>query len=308
MGHITSKSFKNLQARLDKNAQGVPESEVLQEILKILFTDEEAVAVSKLPIRFFDIKEASKKFKKTEVETEKILNRLADKGILLDVENENQRAFVLAPAMAGFFEFSLMRTDGKINSKILSELFYQYINQEDKFVEKLFGMQTSIDRTFVHEDRIEEKDKSLVLGYEKVSHIINSASCITVGRCYCRHKMSHVGKSCDAPQEVCLTLNKTAESLSKHGIAKKIEKSKAIEIIKDCREKGLVQIGDNIQEGVNWICNCCSCCCEGLLAYKKLGYRNKIQSNFKAKINSDKCIGCEMCISRCPVEAISKKR
>lgn len=307
MGHITSKAYKNLQKRLNRHAQGAPESEVLYRILEILFTEEEAVFVSNLPIRFFTIKEAAVRIKKDEVETEKILNSLADKGILLDIENDKRRAFVLAPTMAGFFEFSLMRTDGKFDRKILSELFYQYINQEDSFIKKIFGMNTPIDRIFVHEDMIQNKDKSVILDYEKASHIINSASCVTVGTCYCRHKMSHIGKACDAPQEVCLTFNKTAESLAKHKVAREIPKEEAMEILDKCRNFGLVQIGDNIQESVNWICNCCGCCCEGLLAYKKLGYRNKIQSNFLAKINHTKCISCEMCVKRCPVDAITKE-
>ncbi|MFH1030795.1 MAG: hypothetical protein V1770_06085 [bacterium] len=53
MGHVTSKSYKLLQKRLDRHAQGAPESETLYKILEILFTKEEAECVSKLPIRFF---------------------------------------------------------------------------------------------------------------------------------------------------------------------------------------------------------------------------------------------------------------
>lgn len=306
MGHITSKSFRDLQIRLDRHAQGAPESDILYKILEILFTEKEAGLVAKLPVRFFTVEEAVKRFKKNPEETEKILNGLADKGILLDMENNKQRAFVLAPTMAGFFEFSLMRTDGKFDRKILSELFYQYINQEEAFVQRIFGLKTPADRTFVHEDKIQDKDKSIILNYEKASHIVNSASCITVGTCYCRHKMEHVGKACDAPQEVCLTFNKAAESLAKHGIAKKISKNEAMEIVDKCRKLGLVQIGDNVKESVNWICNCCGCCCEAILAYKKLGDRNKIQSNFLARVNYEQCLACEICVKRCPVEAIKK--
>jgi len=304
MGHITSKSYKNLQARLDRHVQGAPESETLYKILQILFTEKEAELVAKLPIRFFTIEEASKRFKKDLTETEKILNGLADKGILLDLENNKKRVFILAPTMAGFFEFSLMRIDGKFDRKILSELFYKYINQEEDFVKRIFGMRIPADRTFVHEDKI--KDKSIILDYEKASHIIDSASCITVGTCYCRHKMEHIGKACDMPQEVCLTFNGSAKSLSKHKIAKKISKAEAMGILDKCRKLGLVQIGDNVQEGVNWICNCCGCCCEALIAYKKLGDRNRIQSNFLAQINQEQCISCEICVKRCPVEAIKK--
>jgi len=307
MGHITPKAYKNLQVRLDRHAQGAPESETLYKILEVLFTEKEAELVAKLPFDYFTIKKASQRFKKNIAETEKILNDLADKGILLDMENKKERVFILAPTMAGFFEFSLMRTDGKFDRKILSELFYQYINQEENFVKRVFGLRTPADRTFVHEDKIKDEDKSLVLDFEKASHIIDSASCITVGTCYCRHKMEHVGKACGAPQDVCLTFNNAAKSLSKHKVAKEISKAEAMKILKECRELGLVQIGDNVQKNVNWICNCCGCCCEALIAYKKLGDKNRIQSNFLAKINHEKCLSCEICAKKCPVDAIIKK-
>jgi ferredoxin len=304
MGHITSKNYQKLQNRLDMNAQGAPTSEALYKILEILFSEDEAAKVSKLPIRPFVVEEASKRWGLTDEESKKVLDKLADKGLLLDMEHNGIQTYILAPTMAGFFEFSLMRTDGRFNQKLLSELFYQYINEEDDFVAKALMQKTSIARTFINERAIQEKNQTEILDYERATHIINSASCITVGTCYCRHKMEHMGKACDMPQDVCLTLNSAAESLIKHSVAKQITKEEALEILDRCVNLGLVQVGDNVQNTVNWICNCCGCCCEAIGAYKKLGYRMKINSNFFAKINKDICIGCGVCRQKCPVDAI----
>ena len=304
MGHITSKNYLSLQKRLDMNAQGAPASESLYKILEILFSAEEAEKVSLLPIMPFAVGEAAKRWKLSEKETGKILIELSSKGLLLDMNNNDVQTYVLAPTMAGFFEFALMRTDGRFDRKVLSELFYKYINEEDDFVEKVLMQKTPIARTMIHEQTIQSKDQSEVLDYERATHIINSASCITVGTCYCRHKMEHIGRACEAPQDVCLTFNTAAESLIKHKIAKQISKEEALLVLDKCVDYGLVQIGDNVQNQVNWMCNCCGCCCEAILAYKKIGYRRKINSNFFASVDREKCTSCGVCILKCPVEAI----
>ncbi len=303
MGHI-SNSYLDLHNRLEKFPQHAPASEALFQILEILFSEKEATLVSKLPIKPFGIPLAAKLWKQSEEEAEIILNELADKGLLIDIMEENKRVFTLAPPMAGFFEFSLMRTDGKFDRKVLSELYYQYINKEDEFISILFNLKPPIDRVYVHEDTLQDHDQSIILDYERASQVIDTATCITVGTCYCRHKMEHVGKACDNPQDVCLTFNNAAQSLSKHGIAKKISKEEAHEILDRVRKLGLVQVGDNSQTGVSWICNCCGCCCEALLGYKRLGYSSNIYSNFEAKIDADACTGCGICAEKCPVDAM----
>jgi ferredoxin len=207
--------------------------------------------------------------------------------------------------MAGFLELSLMRTDGRFDRNILSELYHQYINVEREFGGMLWLLDPAIDRCFVNEKVIQEKHQSIILDYERATQVIDTASMITLGTCYCRHKMEHLGKACDMPQEVCLTFNKTAKSLSKHGIAKEISKEKAMKILDEVRELGLVQIGDNTQEGVSFICNCCSCCCEALLGYKNYGYVQHIQTNFYAEVDEKECTACGICEEKCPVDAIS---
>jgi ferredoxin len=305
MGHITSKNYLNLQKRLNDSPQGAPPSEALFKILEILFTEKEAGLVSVLPLKFFTIETAAKRWKLSEAEAEKILNELADKGLLLDLFDGKKQSYVLAPTMAGFFEFSMMRTDGRFNRKVLSELYYQYINEEDDFVLEVFGNHPTIARTFVQEPSLEPKSE--ILNYEKATKVIENASCITVGTCYCRHKMEHMGKACDMPQDVCLTFNNPAKSLAKHGIAKEISKKEAKEILDRCVDLGLVQIGDNVQNNVAWICNCCGCCCEAILAFKQLGSNDRLTSSFYAKFNS-KCLKCGICVKKCPVDAIDLEK
>jgi len=306
MAHVTSRSYYNLQKRLDEAPQGAPASETLFRILEILFTKDEAELVSLLPGSLFTVEEAAKIWRMPTDRARSALDALADKGILGDFVAGDMHGYILAPTMAGFFEFSLMRLDGRFDKKVLSELYYQYINTEEDFVKSVLSTEPNIGRAYVHEDVIQEKDRAVVLDYERATHVIDTATCITVGICYCRHKMQHVGKGCNSPQEVCLTFNWCAESLARHGIARTISKNEAHKILGECIEIGLVQLGDNVQEGVNWICNCCSCCCEGLLAYRRLGYNMRLSTNFVSTHNPGACIGCDTCVERCPVDAITK--
>ncbi|MHA2504489.1 MAG: DUF362 domain-containing protein, partial [Candidatus Kariarchaeaceae archaeon] len=302
MGH--SSNYQALQDRINKGPQIAPGTGTIMEILEILFTEEEAALVAKLPFKLCTVKRVAKAWKKSEEETEEILNHLADKGIVFDIVENGERTFSLAPPMAGFLEFSLMRTDGKFDRQVLSELYHQYINVEEEFGEALWALEPAIDRVLVNELAIPDKHQSTVLDYERATHVIETASLITVGDCYCRFKMQAVGKGCDNPIKVCLTFNDSAKTLSKHGIATVITKEEAMQKLDMVRDLGLVQIGDNVQDQVNWICNCCSCCCEALLGYTRFGYKQNIQTNFYAEVHEDFCTACGECEDRCPVDAI----
>lgn len=132
----------------------------------------------------------------------------------MDSEYNGIKKYTLPPPMAGFFEFSLMRTRKDIDQKLLLELFCQYINVEEDFVKNLFlGSETLLGRTFVQEEALSDDNLVSILDYEKASHIIKTASYIGISMCYCRHKMEHLEKACDAPKDICMTFNNVAKSL-----------------------------------------------------------------------------------------------
>ena len=105
----------------------------------------------------------------------------------------------------------MMRVRRDIDQKLLAELFYEYLNVEEDFIKALFvNGETQLGRVFVHEPAL-PSDRSLeVLDYERASEVIRTARHRAVGVCYCRHKMMHVGRACDAPQDICMTFNTVA--------------------------------------------------------------------------------------------------
>src|SRR5512138_704651 len=113
MSHTTLKSgYIELVDRLNRFPQGAPPSDTLYKILQILFSEKEAQLVALLPIKPFTTKTASQVWKMELSEARKVLDGLANKAVLLDVERDGETVYTLPPPMAGFFEFSLMRLGG----------------------------------------------------------------------------------------------------------------------------------------------------------------------------------------------------
>jgi len=293
--------------RLNRFPQGAPPSDRLFSILRLLFTEREASLVARLPIRPFTAETAARRWQLPAAEAQKTLDALADRSILVDIEGaDGRRTYVLPPPMAGFFEFSMMRVRGDIDQRLLAELFYEYINREDDFIKALFlDGETQLGRVFVDERQLPPELSLQVLDYERATEVARGASCIGVGLCYCRHKMQHVGRSCDAPLDICMTFNSTAASLVRHGAARRVEAAECLDLLEQARARRLVQFGENVREKVNFICNCCGCCCEALVAARRFGFLHPVHStNYLAAIDRRRCNGCGKCVEACPVEAM----
>ncbi len=306
--HLVKTGYTALVERLNRFPQGAPPSELLYKILSILFREKEAERVALLPIRPFNAAQAARRWKMPVFEARKILDELAGRAILLDLEDETgAQTYVLPPPMAGFFEFSLMRTRGDIDQKVLSELFYQYLNVEEDFVRELFGDgETRLGRAFVHEPALPDEPGLVVLDYERATEVIRSASVRGISTCYCRHKMGHVGRACDGPLDICMTFNAAAASLVKHGHARAVGVEEGLDLLREAWERNLVQFGSNVRERVNFICNCCGCCCEALIAARRFSLLKPVHTtNFLPEVLEEGCTGCGRCVQACPVEAMT---
>jgi ferredoxin len=300
-------AYHRLVERINRFPQGAPPSELLYAILQLLFSEREAQLVSLLPIRPFDARKAAAVWKIAEKQAEGVLSGLADRGILLDIEENGNRIYIMPPPMAGFFEFSLMRLRADLDQKALSELYYQYINVEEDFIKALFVTgETQLGRALVHEPAIPADSGFHVLDYERASHIVKTASRIGIAMCYCRHKMGHVGRACDAPMDICMTFNRAADSLIRHGIVRPVTVEECMGLLERAYENNLVQFGENVRRQVSFICNCCGCCCEAMIAARKFSHLHPVHTtNYLPAVDEGNCTGCGRCIGVCPIGAVA---
>lgn len=307
MSHIVGKkAYKSLEERLNRFPQGAPPSDTLYKILSLLFSEKEAALVAVLPIKPFTVKTAAHIWKMDEVATKNMLDTLASRAILLDIDNDGTQEYILPPPMAGFFEFSMMRTRHDLDQHLLGQLFYEYMNVEEDFVKQLFySTETKLGRVYVQERVLSNDNLVNILDYEKASHIIETSKHMGISMCYCRHKMEHMGKDCDAPKDICMTFGNVAASLIKHGYARRVDVKEGLHLLDVAYDYNLVQCGENVRNNVTFICNCCGCCCEALVAARKFGSLHPVETtNYIPKINKESCIGCGKCTRTCPVGAI----
>jgi ferredoxin len=103
-----------------------------------------------------------------------------------------------------------------------------------------------------------------------------------------------------------MTFNNTAASLIRHGHARQVDVEEGLDLLQVAYENNLVQFGENVRNKVNFICNCCGCCCEAMIAARRFAIMNPVHTtNFLPEVDGQKCNGCGKCVSVCPVEAMT---
>ena len=307
MGHIHNpdREYRLLQQRLDRNVTGAPDSPHFMEILKILFTPEDAAIARQIPTRFITVERLAKKLGMETARLDDWVTAMALRGLVIDIGRGRRRLVSLAPVVIGFFEYTFMRTDDTLPLKELARLFDAYMHSDDRFARSVFTADTQIGRSLVREEALPEGDYTEILDWERATWLIESATAASVSICACRHKASHLGKACYRLQENCIALNMGAEILVKNGFARPVSTAEAMRILERSKEQGLAQTGDNVRKGAAYICNCCGCCCEMMKAVRVMGLRNAIvTSNWTVEIDESKCRGCGKCARLCPVELI----
>jgi Pyruvate/2-oxoacid:ferredoxin oxidoreductase delta subunit len=148
------------------------------------------------------------------------------------------------------------------------------------------------------------------LPYERVSTLIDNGQGFLVNQCICKKEQALLDKPCDRPLEVCLAIAPVEGIFENSPTGRVITREEARKLLDECEENSLVHLTGNMQQGHFFICNCCGCCCAVLRSINELGVpaSQAVHSNYYAEIDADDCIDCGICAEeRCQVDAISSE-
>jgi Pyruvate/2-oxoacid:ferredoxin oxidoreductase delta subunit/DNA-binding transcriptional ArsR family regulator len=287
--------YEELRRHLDKHPTGAPEAPEILEILTILFTAEEAKVAAAMPFRPKSAEEIAERAGVSPEEAKARLESLADKGLVYAREKEGEWGYALLPVMPGIFEFPFMKGKKDETLERLAGLWDDYL----PLVARVSPEDIPIARVIPIQEEVENEPQ--VLTYEKVYQLIDEAEVLGLAHCACRTAFAN----CDAPLEACMLFDDTCRYLVDRGFARYISKEEMKQKLKEFDELGLVHNVNNSQDKLQFICNCCSCCCGFLRSIIELKIPNFLAtSGFLASVDEELCNGCAVCEDRCPMDAI----
>ena len=91
--------YGRLQKRLDRYPIGAPPAPALHEILRRLYSEEEAEIACRMPIRFTDIRGIARRTGRSPEELRPVLDRMAEKGLVMDFEHRGKVEYILSPTL-----------------------------------------------------------------------------------------------------------------------------------------------------------------------------------------------------------------
>ncbi len=265
---------------------------------------------------------------------EKLTTRLAQKGLIFNQPNSaGVMVYRILPLMlVGLMEYRFMgKLSGSDEEKDLARLFEKLLDELHDQIQgnyealtPLFNNAPAVDRTvpaatsqdgnpirIIPVDRNLSSPEQFILPSQSVREIIAKFNDIAVGYCFCRQRRGLLGSPCstEAPTLNCFTFGKSARHTVAQGFAKKVSKEKALLIMDEAEQAGLVHKAfhphSRETRPETSICNCCKDCCDTINLWRD-GTLPLINSTYHlAVVDPETCVGCGTCEGWCPTEAIA---
>lgn len=231
-----------------------------------------------------------------EAEVSAQLEDMAERGLLFRLKKETGNRYGAIPFVHGLYEFQIKNLDpgfAKMAMAYFEEAFDRAMQESADCFLRTIPVHQSIDVT--HH----------VASYDDALEILKRKPLIVVADCICRKTADVAGQNCGKPMEACFMFGSMGQYYLDRGMGREISLEEATDILTKCREAGLVTQPATSQNP-SGMCNCCGDCCGVLRALNKHPKPAEIVfSNHFAAVETDNCTGCETCLDRCQMAALS---
>jgi ferredoxin/DNA-binding MarR family transcriptional regulator len=298
--------FEQLRQKISMWPIRFPRTKESMEMLRTLFTEEEARLLTHFAAPYQDRKTVNQLAQLTGKRLEnmqKMIDRLVERGLLFRFtsRSDGQIYFALMPVVPGIFEFYLASENSPDEKRRLGALFEKYYmtggGLEAGASDYPWSRVMPIEKTVTVNKQIHSDLE--IFPYEKMSEFITTARKIAVINCACRTK-----KPCEHPLEACLVFDYYADFMVEKGHGRYLTEGEALQLLDETEQAGLVHSTTNTQTRPQFICNCCTCACMILRGLTELhNPRAVAKSNFLPERDNEACLKCGKCVAICPFEA-----
>jgi len=296
---VSEDVYHRLAKVLDTLPNGFPttESGVEIKLLRKVFTPEEADLFCDLRLTPETAEQIAARAGRPLEGLEERLKNMSARGEVRGMPVQGKLHFAMLPWILGIYEYQLGRLDREF--ALLNDEYHPV------FIRQFFETKPQLMQVLPVERDL--PNTAEIMPYERVSNIIDKGKSFSVGECICRKEQRILGKGCDKPLEACMAVSPVAGTFEASGRGRVVSQEEAYELLKSFEEAGLVHQASNTRTGQFYICNCCGCCCGVLDGYNKLGITDSSNSAYYAEIDPDLCTACGTCADeRCQVRAIEE--
>ncbi len=295
--------YQRLMDWLKQTWWGLPEADELVPLIMATYTPEEASLLTGMPFSGRNLEELAEMKQMDATELRRQMDELARKGLVFRTVKGDTVRYSLNDAMFVDYRSTFWPGGTDERSKAMAPLVNQYyyhggwdqVNDTHLKGLRVLPIGETID------------DTRQILPYEEVVKVLDQHDYFTVSVCPCKHRKNIDPNSpnCKYPTEVCLHFGRLGHYIVENDMGREITRQETEEILRQCAEVGLVHGLSNMQEGPDTICNCDPCCCLFFEAFHKLKHAEGMTpSNYRVRTNHDTCIGCGLCVKRCPMETL----
>jgi ferredoxin/predicted transcriptional regulator len=300
------------------------ESDTLRDLLKELYTEEQAALIADFPLGAYTSKQLSETLGRDETELEQMLKVMAENGLIFEAKNANgEQEYSVLAFEPGLIEMQFLKGKDDEKTRKMARLVSTMFEEERAVMKKVIENPeriTELNPEMMAEllqgapARVISVEESLstdkeVASWEKVSRMIENENSYAVGECGCKQIGKLNGQPCeaDAPSKCCIWFGKLADYLVEGGYATRSTKEEVFALVKRCQEGGLIQCtGNRNKDRAYVLCNCCKCCCVYLNTNKEVrDFGISLMAvRFQAQVDNENCTGCGECVDLCQLEAL----